>query len=269
LARDLFEPANARRLHQTHRHKYLHLLALAAAGSGSELGATRDVLDAAQRTCVRGPLATHERADARAALRAAVALPIGALCLLVWLEAQWAERQFFTVSYDAELFGDLLALLVEIVERHALQNARVLRVLAAPITLAPGADLDALVALELKRHALDTLWGLMVRGRSPLPALAALRSWQRLGALDHSLIRRFIDRFLGAIVPPFSRDFVAAFVAFCSDDLTLLALRAANAATIEHVVRFIAACNSSFADDSSLAQQLVALSAAVGHGQAK
>jgi hypothetical protein len=237
LAKDLFEPTSARRLHAAHRHKYLHLLALAAAGAGAQFAPTRDTLDTAQQVCVRGPLAAHERGEARAALRAAVALPVGALAVLVWLEAQWGERTFFTVSYDAELFGELLALLIEAAERHPLQHARVLRVLASPATLRAGLDLDALVALELKRHATDAAAGLILQGRCSLAALAAVRSW--LGMLDHSLVRRFLDRIVSAIAPPFSSAFVRAFASFCADEASLLALRGASLHTVELMMRFV------------------------------
>lgn len=257
MAKDLFEPASARRLHAAHRHKYLYLLTLATAGSGAAFATTRATLDTAQRSCVRGPLAAHERAEARAALRAAVAMPVGALCLLVWLEPQWADRAFFTSSYDAELYDELLALLVELAERHPLQSARVLRVLAAPIRLLPGADLDALVALELKRHALDALWALVVRTRCALPALAALRAWQALGVLDHSLVRRFVERLLAALAPPYSAAFAAAVVALCADDSTLAALRAT--ATLQLVVRFLDACSPTTSNDDALANAVAAL----------
>ncbi len=265
MAKDLFEPTSARRLHQTHRHKYLHLLALAAAGSEAALLATtRDTLDAAQGVCVRGPLATHERAEARAALRAAVALPIGALAVLVWLEAQWGERAFFTVSYDAELFTELLALLIEAAERHPLQHARVIRVLAAPATLRAGADLDALVALELKRHATDAAAGLILQGRAALPALAAVRSW--LPVLDHSLVRRFLDRIMSSVAAPFSAAFVGAVAAFCADEASLLALRGASLHTIDLLLKFVDAAGRTHASQlAALRDTLTPLRAALLH----
>jgi negative elongation factor C/D len=234
LANDLFNPAAARHLHAAHRHKYLHLLALATSGgvagdasAGADTFArTRAALDSAQRLTSSGPIvAKEQRREARAVLHGAAVFPVGALCLLVWLNSVFADRHYFTVSYDADLLLSHCQLLDEIAERHPLLCNRVVDVLRLPIELSPGDDLEALVSLEVKRHALDSLSRVMLRGIYVLPVLAALRGWQLASTLDQSLVRRFIDTTIAVVQPPYSLEFLEAFVSVCTDERSLPSLR--------------------------------------------
>jgi negative elongation factor C/D len=230
LANDLFNPGAARHLHAAHRHKYLHLLALAASGGAADASAdafaqTRAALDSAQRLTASGPIVAKERREAHAVLQGAAAFPVGALCVLVWLNSVFADRHYFTVSYDAELLMSHCQLLDEIVERHALLSERVVDVLRLPIELSPGDDLEALIGLEVKRRALDSLSRVMLRGTFVLPVLASLRGWQLANTLDQSLVRRFIETTIAVVQPPYSDAFLDAFVSLCSDERSLPSLR--------------------------------------------
>jgi negative elongation factor C/D len=263
LANDLFNPAAARHLHAAHRHKYLHLLALATSGgvaadasAGADTFArTRAALDSAQRLTSSGPIvAKEQRREAHSVLHGAAVFPVGALCLLVWLNSVFADRHYFTVSYDADLLLSHCQLLDEIAERHPLLCNRVVDVLRLPIELSPGDDLEALVSLEVKRHALDSLSRVMLRGIYVLPVLAALRGWQLASTLDQSLVRRFIDTTIAVVQPPYSLEFLEAFVSVCSDERSLPSLRTST--TLAPLRQWVERC---LKDDACVAGQVAVL----------
>jgi negative elongation factor C/D len=229
LCNDLFNSAAARHLHAAHRHKYLHLLALATAGSATDVFTrTRAALDSVQRVSSGGPIVAKERREAHAILQSAIALPVGALSVLVWLKSVFGDREYFTVSYDVDLMTSHMQLLDEIAERHPLLCERVLAVFRLPIELGPGADLEALTSLEVKRRAIDSLSRIMLRGLFVMPVVKALREWQVSSTIDQSLIRRFIETTIAVAQPPFSEPFLQAFLELCSDERSLPSLRSSS-----------------------------------------
>ena len=133
-----------------------------------------------------------------------------------------------------------MSLLEEIARRHPLVRSRVLRVLDRMAALSPGADLDALVGLEVKRRAVDALVSLLLLGYV-VPALQAMRRWLAGEAFDQSLIRRFVDRTLEAVAPSYSSEFLVAFCQLCSDERALLAVRA-SPASLSALQQFVDQC---------------------------
>lgn len=242
----LFKPGT--KLNPEHKPKYIYLLAYASSvfevvKKGVRKSINKDELKSTSQAIEKMSAICSEKKGSSEilpelnAIYQCIRFPVVALGVIRWVQDTVTERNFFQLSTEHTPLH--LALLDEVTTCHSTLHKKVLTLL---INLFESSldfqDMDVLVQLEIKKMILDRMVHLLSRGYV-VPVVNYIKSCWQKQEHDVSLIRYFVTEVLDIVLPPYSPEFVTAFLPLVENKEITGEIKTKDSEQLANVTQFI------------------------------